>query len=150
MLNKQYSLLYPGFSSGTGYLPYIDGTYVESNGNLFDLPYKWPQPGSDYVIVDVAGKEHSAILMVNGLTMNNSSYDSERPTIGKVLKTFLESSDALGYTDWYIPSLSQLALMYVYITEINNALSTIGGQTLKTGSVSQYWSSSESTNNTAF
>ena len=150
MLNKQYGSLYPGFSTSTGILPLIDGTYVRSGGSQMGLPYKWTQPGNNYAIVDVAGKEHSAILMVNGLTMNNSTYDSERPTIGKVLKTFLESSDALGYTDWYIPSLSQLALMYVYIKEINNALSTIGGQTLKTSSTAIYWSSSEREGYTAF
>lgn len=45
-----------------------------------------------------------------------------------------------GYTDWYIPSCGQLGLIWLNKTDINNALTAIGGTTL---TASEYWSSSE-------
>lgn len=48
-----------------------------------------------------------------------------------MLNTFLNSDDAKGLDDWYIPSIPQLALIYMYKNSINNIMS------------SSYWSSSE-------
>lgn len=44
------------------------------------------------------------------------------------------------FNDWYIPSLGQLALIYVNINEINEALTNIGGTVI---SNYNHWSSSE-------
>lgn len=62
-------------------------------------------------------------------------------TIGHVLNTFLASADAKGYDDWYIPSCAQLALIFMNLTSVNNALSAIGGQQFDISI--GYWSSSE-------
>ena len=46
-----------------------------------------------------------------------------------MLNTFLNSDDAKGLDDWYIPSIPQLALIYMYKNILGSDLS--------------YWSSSE-------
>ena len=58
----------------------------------------------------------------------------------KVLETFNAGSDNQGHTDWYVPALGQLALMYLAQTDINAALAKIGGTALEWD---RYWSSSE-------
>ena len=58
----------------------------------------------------------------------------------KVLETFNAGSDNQGHTDWYVPACGQLALMYLAKTDINAALTNIGGTALESG---YYWSSSE-------
>ena len=59
----------------------------------------------------------------------------------KALNTFNEKD---MFNDWYIPSLGQLALIYVNITEINSALTSIGKNIISEYS---YWSSSEKNSN---
>ena len=44
---------------------------------------------------------------------------------------------------WYIPSCGQLALMCLYIDEINKALKKIGGKEISTLAQDSYWSSTE-------
>lgn len=87
---------------------------------------------------DWNGKSNSEIL--KGITTGGGSYTSYA-TIGHVLNTFLASADAKGYDDWYIPSCAQLALIFMNLTSVNNALSAIGGQQLSPSKA--YWVSSE-------
>ncbi len=87
---------------------------------------------------DYNGKANSEVLKT--VTTGGSSYTSYA-TIGAVLNQFIStSSENQGYTDWYIPACGQLFLIYENKTDINTALSAIGGtQLIATG----YWSSSE-------
>lgn len=74
------------------------------------------------------------------MTTGDGPYTSYA-TIGHVLNTFLASADTKGYDDWYIPSCAQLALIFMNLTSVNNALSAIGGQQLSPSKA--YWVSSE-------
>lgn len=58
----------------------------------------------------------------------------------KVLETFNAGSDNQGHSDWYVPAAGQLALMYLAKTDINAALTNIGGTALESD---YYQSSSE-------
>lgn len=105
---------------GTPYLP--DDVSSWTNGALSD----WD------------GKANSNVL--KGVTTGGGSYTSYA-IAGHVLNTFLASADAKGYDDWYIPSCAQLALIFMNLTSVNNALSAIGGQQLSPSKA--YWVSSE-------
>ena len=67
--------------------------------------------------------------------------------MGQLLKTFIASKDALRLFDWFIPACGQLALIYVFMKDINNALQVINGTQLSPG---YYWSSSEKTETNAW
>lgn len=58
-----------------------------------------------------------------------------------MLNVFIDSSDAKRLDDWYIPSCAQLALIFMSLYSVDNALSAIGG--LQIGNDKVYWSSSE-------
>ncbi len=79
------------------------------------------------------GKENT-LLIYNWLTSPTSPYDSN---IGNRAATFCLSVSNNTYTDWYLPSIDELQLMYN-----NLKLSSVGGF-----SNAFYWSSTESTTN---
>lgn len=116
-----------------GYLKPESGSY---NGTP-DLPADITAY-TNGALSDWKGKANSNIL--KGVTTGGGSYTSYA-TIGHVLNTFLASTDAKGYDDWYIPSCGELSLIYMNLTSVNNALSAIGGQQFNTSTI--YWSSSE-------
>ena len=62
-----------------------------------------------------------------------------------VLKTFNEGNygNNQGKSDWYVPALGQLGLMWLALNEINTALENIGGTKLSTEGGVYYWSSTE-------
>ncbi len=91
----------------------------------------------NYALADWEGKANSEVL--KKVTSGGGS-NTSNATIGQVLNTFLASSDAKGYEEWYIPSCGQLALMYRNMNKINTALADIGGQMLASDI---YWASSE-------
>ena len=131
---------YPSYTEASsaypyGYVPDKDGNYSVSS-NFLGLPSTWPTDATKYALADRAGKQHSEYLMQ---VTQNDGY-TEYPKMGQLLKTFLSSNDALGYDDWYIPACGQLALFYVFMSDINVALTAIGGTTLNAHS---YLSSSE-------
>ena len=64
--------------------------------------------------------------------------DMDSQDMCKVLETYDEG----GYTDWYVPAAGQLYEIYLNITDINAALTKIGGIIFEE-SLTQYWSSSE-------
>lgn len=120
-------------SNGSGYLKSESGSY-NGTPNLSTNVIAW----TSGALSDWNGKSNSEIL--KGITTGGGSYTSFA-TIGHVLNTFLASADAKGYDDWYIPSCAQLALIFMNLTSVNNALSAIDGQQFNISS--GYWSSSE-------
>lgn len=116
-----------------GYLKPEQGSY-NGTPNLSANITAW----TNGALSDWNGKSNSEIL--KGITTGGGSYTSYA-TIGHVLNTFLASADAKGYDDWYIPSCAQLALIFMNLTSVNNALSAIGGQQLSPSKA--YWVSSE-------
>lgn len=115
-----------------GYLKPESGSY-NGTPNLSANITAW----TSGALSDWNGKSNSEIL--KGITTGGGSYTSYA-TIGHVLNTFLASADAKGYDDWYIPSCAQLALIFMNLTSVNNALSAIGGQQLSPSKA--YWVSS--------
>ncbi|MGM9796073.1 MAG: fimbrillin family protein [Parabacteroides sp.] len=100
---------------------------------------------SSSALTDYNGKANSEVLKT--VTTGGSSYTSYA-TIGAVLNQFIStSSENQGYTDWYIPACGQLFLIYENKTDINTALSAIGGTQL---TADHYWSSSECSANSGW
>ena len=120
-------------SSGWGYIPDEDGNY----GGDPKIPGDLSTWVGNYALADWEGKANSEVL--KKVTSGGGS-NTSNATIGQVLNTFLASSDAKGYEEWYIPSCGQLALMYRNMNKINTALADIGGQMLASDI---YWASSE-------
>ena len=129
------SLVKANISCVDGFLPDKNGNYCYNYNNL-GLPDSWPSDDSQYALADRAGKRHSEYLM----KVTQSDDYTVYPKAGQLLKSFLKTSDALGYSDWYVPACGQLALFYVYMSDINAGLTAIGGTTL---TPAYYWSSSE-------
>lgn len=118
-----------------GFLPDKYEHYNSSSKNL-GFPSTWPKAGSPYALADWAGKKQTQYLKQ---VAQSDSY-TKFPQMSYLLNKFLESSDALGYNDWYIPSCAQLALLYVYKSDLNDALRAIEGTELV---MVYYWSCSE-------
>lgn len=55
-----------------------------------------------------------------------------------------------GYSDWFLPSRSELSQMYTHRTTIDAIAVANGGTEFVADSSTRYWSSSESNNNTAW
>ena len=93
-----------------------------------------PQLNKDFTtwtagaLSDFNGKINTAII---------AAASSDARDMCTVLNTF-NASDS--HNDWYVPACGQLALMYLNMTEIDAALTKIGGTAL---AAKDYWSSSE-------
>ena len=87
---------------------------------------------SDAAKADFNGKANTAAIIA-GYTEHSVEMDSR--DMCKILTTYAEG----GFTDWYVPAAGQLALMYLAKTDINAALTKIGGTTFADN---RYWSSS--------
>lgn len=88
---------------------------------------------------DWNGKTNCEII--KNITTNGSSTSKNSP-MGILINIFNSDEKAnCGYTDWYIPSCGQLALMGINLMNINNILRLISGKELHPGGC--YWSSSE-------
>lgn len=133
-----YNKLYE--SDTSGYLKSELGSYL-GTPNLPANITTW----TSGALSDWDGKTNSEVL--KEVTEGGEGYNGY-VTIGRVLNVFLASSDAKGYNDWYIPSLPQLALIWMNLNSVNNALSAIGGQQFNTSDT--YWSSSERSTNYAW
>lgn len=116
-----------------GYLKPEKGSYGGSPGLPSDIGL-W----TSGALSDWDGKANSEVLknVLSGGQSQNS-----HPTIGRMLNAFIDSSDANGLDDWYIPSCAQLALIFMNLYSVDNALSAIGGLQIDNDKV--YWSSSE-------
>ena len=116
-------------SSGYGYLPKPNGSY-QATPNLSGDFTTWTTGG----LSDFNGKDNTAAIIAgyteHGVSMNTRDMCT-------VLNTF-NASDS--HNDWYVPACGQLALIYLNKTEINAALTKIGGTAL---AADGYWSSSD-------
>jgi len=123
-----------GATGGTGYLMKPDGTFGGTSQISYDHN-NW----TSGAISDFNGKNNTTVIV--------AASDDTRD-MGSVLKTFnADEQQNQGYNDWYIPACGQLALMYLNMTAINNALTKIGGQTIP---YYTYWSSSEYSSNSGW
>jgi hypothetical protein len=107
---------------GTNIYGYLGGTETPQLNKDFTT---W----TEGAISDFNGKANTAII---------AEASSDARDMCSVLNTFNASDN---YNDWYVPACGQLALMYLNMTEINEALTKIGGTTLNDSRL--YWSSSE-------
>ena len=99
---------------------------------------KTPRSQTTPALSDFNGKANTAAIIA-GYTEHGVSMDAR--DMCSVLNTF-NASDSNN--DWYVPACGQLALMYLYETKINEALTKIGGVALASDGFGRYWSSSES------
>ena len=90
---------------------------------------------SDAAKQDFNGKDNTAAIIATPDTDSNTEYAN----MGTYCAKFNEMSGT--YADWYIPAAGQLYEIYTNVTDINTALTNIGGTTFNTADY--YWSSSE-------
>lgn len=126
---------------------------LASTGKASSEKFYWGGYNVDQSEIDNITTSSEAYADFNGATWSNALLDissggfndfgnemTEYTTIGTVLKTF-RSTMHLGFSDWYIPSVGHLFLIYQNLSAINSALVSIGGTQIQT---EYYWSSSES------
>lgn len=89
---------------------------------------------SDVAEQDFNGKVNTAAIIATSDTDSNTEYAN----MGTYCSKFNEMSGT--YNDWYIPACGQLYEIRTNVTDINTALTNIGGTTF---SYNYYWSSSE-------
>ena len=119
-------------TNSAGYFPMPDGSFSGSI-HLTDDFTAWTAGA----LSDFNGKANTEVIATSS---------SEAKDMCKVLESFNDGSDNQGHNDWYVPSAGQLSLIVLNLTEINSALSKIGGTVFERGSVlsmKRYWSSSE-------
>lgn len=128
MSYSDLSLTNYGNADGTNRYGYLGGTST-------------PQLNKDFTtwtagaLSDFNGKANTAAI---------AAASSDTRDMCTVLNTF-NASDS--HDDWYVPACGQLALMYLNMTEINAALTKIGGTAL---AAEYYWSSSEGSSDAAW
>jgi len=136
----------------TGYVPLIDGTYFDTGITELGAYTTW---SGEYALNDWNGSSNSDVIKT--VLTNGTSTSKDYAPMGIYLNKFNATpSENQGYTDWYIPSCAQLALIHVYtgrnssyggdVTEgINAMLTKIGGTKMDMSNT--YWSSSEYSSN---
>ena len=97
---------------------------------------------SDAAKQDFNGKANTAAIIATPDTDDKTTYAN----MGTYCTKFNEMSGT--YADWYIPAAGQLYEIYTNVTDINTALTNIGGTTFNT--TGNYWSSSENSSNSAW
>lgn len=111
------------------------GFLKQSNGSYFYTP----QISSDYktwntgAVGDWNGKNNSVSIV---------AFSAYATDMGTVLNAFNQASNSanLGKTDWYIPSMGQLALIFMNLDKVDMGLSLMFGQCFAT---ERYWTSTE-------
>lgn len=121
-----------------GYLPQASGSYASTSNNLSSDITTWT---SGTALGDFNGKANTAAIQAASDTDTYTTYANMGTYCTKFNQT---PSENQGYTDWYIPACGQLSLMFLNMTDINAALTKIGGTTLASR---YYWSSSEYSSN---
>lgn len=126
---------------------YIDG--VNEKVSFSADQSEWPVVSTDYKTwtagawTDFNGYENSQVWKT---ILTNGDYDSSMKlvTMGSMMNYFNESTENLGYNDWYIPSCGQMALIIANVFTINEALEKIGGTPVRDLFYPLYLTSSES------
>ena len=119
---------------------FVGGGSTSSYGHL--LQSDWTYQSSPYLSADYTTWTTGALSDFNG-RVNSSKLESVTTDgcLGKALVDFkADNGKNLGKSDWYIPSIGQLALIYINKNELNTVLTTIGGVPFW---VDACWSSSE-------
>ena len=138
--NTGYKLFYWG-PSGTDIADITSYTYVApwtTSYSTYTLNRNWRNWGNDTAISDLDGSDNTDYLCSTTATDSYTVY----PKAADLVKEFNKSdnNENFGYQDWYIPTVGELALIYMYMTDINKALTAIGGTQI---SSANYWSSCE-------
>lgn len=133
------SYYYPDAVTHTnyGYL-YLDGSGLNIN------PSSW----TSGALSDFAGNSNSQIIkniITNGTTERN--YAPMAYLMNAFNDIHCPTTVNQGYKDWYIPSLGQLALIWLNKNDLNNALTAIGGTTFFGD---DYWPNTERTSDFAW
>ena len=116
-----------------GYLPKADGSYFQEKNKLSAKQNDW----LNGALADLNGKNNTKALLLAEDTCRNDMY----PNMATYVLMFNGTqSENQRYTDWYIPTLGQLALMFLNKGKIDKALLKIGGVLF---THTQYWSSTE-------
>ena len=118
----------------------VDGVHG-TDGYLYgsDTPQlaKDPEVWTQGALSDFNGKANTGYVMA---AQNNGATDY---TIGKAVANFNSNSTYnQGYTDWFIPSLGELAYMFLKRSELGTLLSKVSGSSFSSG---WHWSSTEYT-----
>ena len=114
------------------------GIYPSNAGNgVYGVAKNLKLLPSNKVDADWNGKSNSEVLKKIGATEQGSYTIS-----GNLLNGFINSSDDLGFYDWYIPSCPQMSLIYMRMVDINDILYLIGGKMFQP-STEAYMTSSE-------
>lgn len=129
----------------------IDGTLVDQGG--FDMEGENylssdPSTWTDGALSDFNGKENSPCMLTLLSNDKDLAAEMDCTPIGYALKYFNDSDDNQGFSDWFIPSLGQLALIMTNQEAIDQALTLIGGTPLiyerfGVGTSAYYWSSTQ-------
>ena len=133
---SNYNLYYNYYKGDLSLTNYSNANGTNSYGYLGGS--STPQLSQDFTtwtagaLSDFNGKSNTQIIAASS---------SNAKDMCKVLETFNAGSDNQGHSDWYVPAAGQLALMYLAKTDINAALTNIGGTAFNESS--RYWSSSE-------
>ena len=129
-----------GSSDVSGYLPMPDGNYTAAP-NLNGNPSVWITTTG--ALSDFGGQSNSQII--KNILDNGTRTSSDIAPMAYLMNAFNDAGCSVsvnqGYTDWFIPSCGQLGLMWLNKTDINNALTNIGGTRLSESL--DYWTSSE-------
>ena len=103
--------------------------WTEADGATIPIDYTTWSTNSTYAWNDFNGKSNTAAL----LNVTDSDSYTIYANVATYCKKFNETeTENQGHTDWYIPACGQLALIYINVTDINAALTKIGGTTIST------------------
>ena len=116
-------------ATNTDYKYFYWGNKEENLSNITDCAYE-----SD-AKTDFNGKKNSRAIS----SRVNNDDKNDYANMGTYCKLFNETHTT--FRDWYIPAAGQLSEIYSNVTDINTALTNIGGTTFRTSN--SYWSSSE-------
>lgn len=110
---------------GLRYLPQPNGNYATNNYAL-RLSNDFTKWESDISACDFNGKSNTTLIMEAYTTQEVPIHDQDMCTVLNKFNTQSNYENA-GKNDWYVPSCGQLAIIYLSITDINTALTKIGG-----------------------
>lgn len=141
-----------GFTAGSG----------SSSGDKFYLGQDTLGGIVYYIYKDATGTQHglivnktesAAVWQATGTTTNAiHSWDGVTNTglmANSAAATYVNGLSDGGFTDWYLPSIDELSLLWHNRYFANKALSTIGGATVLSNTAN-YWSSTEDDTTYAF
>jgi hypothetical protein len=151
----------------TNYHPFIthagDGAELQHYvGELFEGGIVY------HVSRNAKGEEHGLIVSLTDLSISSewglfinvpdceSSWNGQANTAaivsagttGNYAAGLCDAYSGGGYTDWYLPSIQELVMLWNNLYDVNSSLSAIPGTILIAGTM--YWSSTESTATSAW